>query len=59
MQAVLPTVIWRDVAAQHFATPKGEYDPAALGQQCRPLQNVTTPSAQQVHTGLFAVQVAS
>ena len=38
MQAALPTVIWRDVPVQHFATPKGEYAPDRLGQQCRPLQ---------------------
>ena len=36
---------------QHFATPKGEYAPAALGQQCQPVQEATAPIAQQVRTG--------
>lgn len=33
----LPAFIWRTTSVQHFATPKGQYDPAKLGQQCRPL----------------------
>ena len=33
---------------QHFATPKGEYDPAALGQQCQPVQKAAAPIARQV-----------
>ena len=48
VQEALPKIIWRDVPVQHFATPKGEYDPAALGQQCQPLE---TAAAQQVHMG--------
>ena len=31
-------LIWRDVPVQHFATPKGDYDPASLGKHCQPLQ---------------------
>lgn len=34
----LPTMIWRDVSVQHFATAKGAYDPASLGRQCQPLK---------------------
>lgn len=33
----LPEFIWRTTSVQHFATPKGQYDPASLGQQCKPL----------------------
>ncbi len=29
--------IWHSTSVQHFGNPKGQYDPAELGKQCRPL----------------------
>lgn len=46
-------MIWRDVPVQHFATPKGAFDPAALGQHCQPLKPIYDVSAPNPGFGVL------